>query len=153
MAEFVHLHVHSEYSLLDGLSSCKELAGRAVELGMNYFETSISYCRGRSEVQLGLGLKGLRDDVYVSTKSMLTPFTTGEDIKRNLDESLKKLTMDRVDFYQFHNFRLDSFLQARDGRYAERARAKQTKGKEQLIKNLKIDKLSQINGSKRDNKI
>jgi DNA polymerase-3 subunit alpha len=34
MAEFAHLHVHSEYSLLDGLSSCKELAGRAVELGM-----------------------------------------------------------------------------------------------------------------------
>jgi DNA polymerase-3 subunit alpha len=34
MAEFVHLHVHSEYSLLDGLSSCQELAGRAVELGM-----------------------------------------------------------------------------------------------------------------------
>jgi len=34
MAEFVHLHVHSEYSLLDGLSSCQELAERAVELGM-----------------------------------------------------------------------------------------------------------------------
>jgi DNA polymerase-3 subunit alpha len=34
MAEFVHLHVHSEYSLLDGLSSCRELAGRAAELGM-----------------------------------------------------------------------------------------------------------------------
>ncbi|MBN1813594.1 MAG: DNA polymerase III subunit alpha [Anaerolineae bacterium] len=34
MAEFVHLHVHSEYSLLDGLSSCKELAGRAAELRM-----------------------------------------------------------------------------------------------------------------------
>jgi DNA polymerase-3 subunit alpha len=34
MAEFVHLHVHSEYSLLDGLSSCRELAQRAVELGM-----------------------------------------------------------------------------------------------------------------------
>jgi DNA polymerase-3 subunit alpha len=33
MAEFVHLHVHSEYSLLDGLSSCKELAERAAELG------------------------------------------------------------------------------------------------------------------------
>ena len=33
MTEFVHLHVHSEYSLLDGLSSCKELAERAVELG------------------------------------------------------------------------------------------------------------------------
>jgi len=34
MAEFVHLHVHSQYSLLDGLSSCRELAERAVELGM-----------------------------------------------------------------------------------------------------------------------
>jgi len=34
MAEFVHLHVHSEYSLLDGLSSCQELAEYAVELGM-----------------------------------------------------------------------------------------------------------------------
>jgi DNA polymerase-3 subunit alpha len=34
MAEFAHLHVHSEYSLLDGLSSCRELADRAVELGM-----------------------------------------------------------------------------------------------------------------------
>ena len=33
MAEFVHLHVHSEYSLLDGLSSCRELAKRAAELG------------------------------------------------------------------------------------------------------------------------
>ncbi|MCK4451688.1 MAG: DNA polymerase III subunit alpha, partial [Anaerolineae bacterium] len=34
MSDFVHLHVHSEYSLLDGLSSCRELAERAVELGM-----------------------------------------------------------------------------------------------------------------------
>ena len=34
MAEFVHLHVHSEYSLLDGLSSCRELAEHAAELDM-----------------------------------------------------------------------------------------------------------------------
>jgi DNA polymerase-3 subunit alpha len=34
MAQFVHLHVHSEYSLLDGLSSCRELADRAWRLGM-----------------------------------------------------------------------------------------------------------------------
>ena len=34
MSDFVHLHVHSEYSLLDGLSSCRELAERAVELDM-----------------------------------------------------------------------------------------------------------------------
>jgi aryl-alcohol dehydrogenase-like predicted oxidoreductase len=40
---------------------------RAVELGINYFETSIVYCQNRSEIQLGLALKGMRDDVYIST--------------------------------------------------------------------------------------
>ncbi len=34
MNDFVHLHVHSEYSLLDGLSSCKQLADQANELNM-----------------------------------------------------------------------------------------------------------------------
>ena len=35
MKEFVHLHTHTEYSLLDGLSSCKALAQHAAELGMS----------------------------------------------------------------------------------------------------------------------
>jgi DNA polymerase-3 subunit alpha len=34
MSDFVHLHVHSEYSLLDGLARVKDLVSRAVELGM-----------------------------------------------------------------------------------------------------------------------
>ena len=34
MADFVHLHVHSEYSLLDGMSRIKDLPVRAKELGM-----------------------------------------------------------------------------------------------------------------------
>ena len=32
---FVHLHVHTEYSLLDGSSKIKELTARAKELGMD----------------------------------------------------------------------------------------------------------------------
>ena len=32
---FTHLHVHTEYSLLDGSSKIKELASRAKELGMD----------------------------------------------------------------------------------------------------------------------
>ena len=35
MSNFVHLHVHSEYSLLDGANKIKELPLRAKELGMN----------------------------------------------------------------------------------------------------------------------
>jgi DNA polymerase-3 subunit alpha len=34
MPDFVHLHNHSEYSLLDGLSKTKEMVARAAELGM-----------------------------------------------------------------------------------------------------------------------
>ena len=34
MSDFVHLHVHSEYSLLDGHSRTKAVAARAKELGM-----------------------------------------------------------------------------------------------------------------------
>ena len=35
MRDFVHLHNHTEYSLLDGLSKCSALAARAAELGMH----------------------------------------------------------------------------------------------------------------------
>ncbi|HDQ71762.1 MAG TPA: DNA polymerase III subunit alpha [Chloroflexi bacterium] len=34
MKAFVHLHVHTEYSLLDGLSNCRELAQQAADMGM-----------------------------------------------------------------------------------------------------------------------
>lgn len=34
MNDFVHLHVHSEYSLLDGMCRIKDLPKRAKELGM-----------------------------------------------------------------------------------------------------------------------
>jgi aryl-alcohol dehydrogenase-like predicted oxidoreductase len=96
------------------------LIRRAVELGINYFETSITYCQNRSEVQLGLGLNGLRDDAYISTKShiyrkgertfsggVIERDSTGDDVENNLRESLLKLGTDRVDFYQFHGFTLD----------------------------------------------
>jgi hypothetical protein len=36
MANFVHLHVHSEYSLLDGLPKIKKLVARVKELVMHY---------------------------------------------------------------------------------------------------------------------
>ena len=35
MADFVHLHIHSEFSLLDGANRIKDLPVRAKELGMN----------------------------------------------------------------------------------------------------------------------
>ena len=93
---------------------------RAAELGMNYFETSITYCQNRSEIQMGLALKDIRDDVYISTKSHVNRKgergfggvqerdSTGEDFKNNLEESLHKLGTDWVDFYHFHSLALEN---------------------------------------------
>lgn len=93
---------------------------RAVELGINYFETGYGYCANRSEIQVGLGLKGFRDNVYISTKhpvlikgrmrftGIVQQDSTGEDFKYILKESLHKLGTDHVDFFQLHGFEADA---------------------------------------------
>ncbi len=75
---------------------------RAVELGVNYFDTSCDYCRGESETWLGEGLKGLRDKVLVSTKSPPGEegLLTADEVRRSIDKSLQKLQTDYLDFYQ-----------------------------------------------------
>lgn len=83
----------------DGEEGAK-VVSRAVNLGINYFETSNWYCHGRSEIMVADGVKGRRDKVYVSTKIKIAPATTGDDVKRAFEGSLKRLQVDRVDFYQ-----------------------------------------------------
>lgn len=75
---------------------------RAIELGINYFETSHIYCNNQSEVILGKGIKGRRDKVFISTKSHAKhDFTnTADGVRRAIDEALKKMCVDKIDFYQ-----------------------------------------------------
>ena len=106
------------------------LIRRAVELGINYFETSPIYCQNRSEIQLGLALRGIRDKIHISTKNravrkgeeggitgVATRDSTGEDFKNSLEESLWKLGTERVDFFQLHGLSLDKLpiAEAKDG--------------------------------------
>jgi aryl-alcohol dehydrogenase-like predicted oxidoreductase len=46
---------------------------RAMEAGINYFDTAPSYGNGQSERHLGEVLRELRADVYVGTKARLAP--------------------------------------------------------------------------------
>jgi len=69
---------------------------RAVALGMNYFETAPEYCGGTSEVSIGKGLKGIRDSVYISTKSSSR---SADGLRRDFERSLKKMGVERFDFY------------------------------------------------------
>lgn len=80
---------------------------RALELGVNYFDTAAQYGNGRSEENLGRVLKALKPEVYVGTKVRLPPTTEpgqiGAGIASALEASLARLQLERVDLYQFHN--------------------------------------------------
>jgi L-galactose dehydrogenase/L-glyceraldehyde 3-phosphate reductase len=79
---------------------------RALELGINYFDTAQMYGNGESERNLGRVLKSLKPDVYVGTKVRLPPTEPGrigEAITASLEASLTRLQLDHVDLFQFHN--------------------------------------------------
>lgn len=89
------------------------LLGRALDGGINFFDTANVYSGGMSERTLGKFLKGAvaRDKVVVSTKAFYEtadrPDRTGlghENVIGSLESSLKRLGMDYVDIYQVHRW-------------------------------------------------
>lgn len=78
------------------------LLHRAFELGVNYVDTVYGYCNGQSEIVMGKALKGWRDRVYLSTKVPTGRIKTQGDYTRFLEEQLKKLDVEYIDFYHFH---------------------------------------------------
>jgi len=92
----------------------RPLIRRALELGINFFDTADMYSIGASEQVLGRALKDFgpgRDRVVIATKVF---FPMGEDpndrglsrkhIFDSIDKSLKRLETDYVDLYQIHRF-------------------------------------------------
>jgi len=75
---------------------------RAFELGVNYIDTAYGYCHGNSEIVVGKALKGWRDKVYLSTKIPTWLVKDRGDYRRFLEEQLRKLDVDYIDFYHFH---------------------------------------------------
>lgn len=78
---------------------------RALELGINYFDTAPLYGRGRSEEVLGVALQGVKEPHYLATKVGYYPEPfdyTRDTIWRGFEASLKRLKRDRVDLLQIH---------------------------------------------------
>ena len=79
---------------------------RALELGINYFDTAQMYGQGESERNLGRVWKALRPNAYMGTKVRLPatePRRIGAAIAASLDASLQRLQREEVDLFQFHN--------------------------------------------------
>lgn len=87
----------------------------ALELGVNFIDTSDAYGAGYSETLLGQALRGKRDRIILATKGgnvMVGPDRGKRNfsaayISRVMDESLKRLQTDYVDLYQLHNPTVD----------------------------------------------
>jgi 1-deoxyxylulose-5-phosphate synthase len=90
---------------------------RALELGINFFDTANVYSNGMSETVLGRALRDFasRDEVVVATKVHF-PMGSGPNdrglsrkhILSSIDASLKRLGMDYVDLYQIHRWDYDT---------------------------------------------
>ncbi len=82
----------------------KSVVSKALELGINFFDTAMVYGRGTSESVLGRALKDLgvkRDDIVVSTK-IPGDFLNPVDIPLAVEKSLKLLGFDHVDVLLAH---------------------------------------------------
>lgn len=79
---------------------------RALEHGINFFDTSPDYGKGAAETNLGSALKTLGADVYIATKVEVMPEDVDDiagKIVRSAEESLKRLQRDHVDILMIHN--------------------------------------------------
>lgn len=93
------------------LDEARPIIRKAIDLGINFFDTANVYSMGRSEEITGECLKGHRDDVVIATKvygSMGTkPNQSGlsrRHIVQQIKGSLKRLQTDHVDLYQIHRW-------------------------------------------------
>ena len=112
-----------------GAELAGELVGRALEAGINLFDTADGYAGGESEALLGAALKSRRDEVVIATK---VGFRTGAALTRaglsrrhilwSVDQSLKRLGTDWIDVYIAHR------EAGRRGRLRRHSRSKRRTG-------------------------
>ena len=93
------------------IDKARAIVKRALDLGVNFFDTANVYSKGRSEEIVGELLKDHRDSVVIATKVRLStgegPNTEGLSRYHIMDQvkkSLKRLKTDRIDLYQIHRW-------------------------------------------------
>ena len=93
------------------LDESRKVIKKAIDLGINFFDTANVYSNGRSEEITGECLSGYRDDMIIATKVCGNmgdgPNDSGlsrRHIIAQIKASLARLRMDHVDLYQIHSW-------------------------------------------------
>lgn len=81
-----------------------EVINELINQGINFIDTARGYTV--SEEYIGNAIEGKRDKFYIATKSMSRNY---EDMKRDIDLSLKNLKSDYIDLYQIHNLKIEEY--------------------------------------------
>jgi 1-deoxyxylulose-5-phosphate synthase len=97
------------------VEKARPILNRAIDLGINFFDTANVYSNGRSEEIVGELLEGRRDEIVLATK---VRFRVGEGpddeglsrlhIMKEVEKSLRRLRTDRIDLYQIHRWDYDT---------------------------------------------
>lgn len=96
------------------------LVDYAIEHGVNYFDTSPAYCKGRSEHATGVALsRHPRDKYFIATKlSNFSPQTWSREASMAMYyNSMKELQVDYLDYYLLHGIGMGSGMGDLEGRY------------------------------------
>lgn len=132
------------------LNKCSEVVLYAHEKGINFFDSAPFYCDDKSEEITGMALSQLqRDSFYISSKMNLGTIGgkgTADEYRRRLENSLKRLKVDYLDFYYLWCLLdLESFKKQYDLLYPFFEQAK----KDGLIKNITFSSHMQGNNLER----
>jgi len=88
---------------------CLEAVDAAIDNGINFIDTAPVYGNGRSEELVGKAIKGKREKVIIATKCGLISngkrihlTLAPESIRKEIDDSLRRLQIEYIDLYQCH---------------------------------------------------
>ena len=92
-----------------------ELIRHAIDQGVNYVDTAYVYSGRQNEDMVGEALKdGYREKVKIATKLACPYVESRADMDKMLDEQLKKLGTDHIDFYLLHALNKDRWAQMKE---------------------------------------